>query len=77
MNRTAMDFGEALQELRAGKRVSRVGWNGVGMWIALQRPDEHSKMKRPYLYIKTAQNELVPWVASHGDLLASDWFVVD
>jgi hypothetical protein len=68
-----MDFGWALEQLRHGYRVTRDGWNGKGMWIALQTPDEHSKMQRPYLFIKTAQDQLVPWVASHGDLLASDW----
>ena len=68
-----MDFGEALKALKSGGRVCRTGWNGKGMWLELQRPDEHSKMQRPYIYIKTAQDELVPWVASHGDLLGEDW----
>lgn len=30
-----MDFGEAIRALKAGARVSRAGWNGKGMWIAL------------------------------------------
>lgn len=30
-----MTFGDALRELKAGKRVARQGWNGKGMWIAL------------------------------------------
>lgn len=30
-----MDFGKALDVLRAGRRVGRSGWNGSGMWIAL------------------------------------------
>lgn len=71
------DFGWALAHLREGKRVRRSGWNGVGMWLELQVPDAHSKMQRPYIYIKTAQNELVPWVASHGDLLGEDWKLAD
>lgn len=29
------DFGWALKQLKAGKRVRREGWNGKGMWIAL------------------------------------------
>lgn len=28
---------------------------------------------KPYFMIKTVQDEFVPWVASNGDLLASDW----
>lgn len=70
-------FSVALTLLKEGKRVARDGWNGKGMWVQLQRPDEHSKMRRPYIYISTVSGELVPWVASHGDLLADDWYRVD
>ena len=31
---------------------------------------------RPYLMLKTADDEFVPWVASQSDLLADDWFEV-
>lgn len=67
------DFSRALQLLKQGKVVQRVGWNGPGQWLELQRPDEHSKMTLPYIYIKTTGNDLVPWLASQGDLLAEDW----
>lgn len=70
------NFGYVLRELRAGNKVTREGWNGKGMWLALQVPDANSKMQRSYIYIKTAQDQLVPWVASHGDLLGTDWDVV-
>jgi hypothetical protein len=30
-----MNFGQALAALKAGKKVSRVGWNGEGMWLYL------------------------------------------
>ena len=68
-----MDFGQALALLRQGQRVTRRGWNGAGMWVALQVPDEHSKMRRPYLYMRPVDGDLVPWVASQSDLLATDW----
>ncbi|PSK96691.1 uncharacterized protein DUF2829 [Haloactinopolyspora alba] len=71
-----MDFGEALDALRAGQKVSREGWNGRGMWLALQVPDEHSKMRRPYIYMRPVDGDFVPWVASQSDLLANDWLVV-
>lgn len=71
-----MDFSEALGCLKDGECVSREGWNGVGMWIALQRPDAHSKMGQPYLYMRTTTGTLVPWVASQSDLLAADWRLV-
>ena len=30
-----MNFGEALEALKAGKKVARAGWNGKGMYIYL------------------------------------------
>ncbi len=67
------DFCWALDNLRAGFRVRRGRWNGVGMWIALQEPDANSKMDQPYIYICTAAKGYVPWVASQTDLLSTDW----
>jgi len=68
-----MNFGQALDKLDSGYKVQRKGWNGKGMWIALQRPDKHSKMTLPYIYMSTAQGDLVPWLASQTDILAQDW----
>lgn len=68
-----MDFGRALALLKRGRVVTRTGWNGKGMWLDLQLPDQHSKMTRAYIYMSTADGGLVPWVASQTDLLASDW----
>ena len=30
-----MNFGQAIEALKAGKKVARDGWNGKGMWIVL------------------------------------------
>jgi hypothetical protein len=46
-----MDFGEALKLLKQGKKVAREGWNGKGLWLELQKPDEYSKMTLPYVYL--------------------------
>jgi len=69
------DFSAALFALKSKLRVYRKGWNGKGMWLALQTPDANSKMKLPYIYMSTATGDLVPWVASQTDLLADDWHV--
>ena len=29
-----MNFGQAIEALKAGKKVCRSGWNGKGMWLA-------------------------------------------
>ena len=77
-----MDFGWALRQLKEGRKVCRLGWNGKGIYIELQRPDEHSKMTQPYIYIVTtglqsdnsnAPRGVVPWLASQTDMLAEDW----
>jgi hypothetical protein len=70
---TALSFGHALEALKAGQRVARSGWNGKGMWLALQVPDAQSKMSLPYIYMRTVQGDLVPWLASQTDMLADDW----
>jgi hypothetical protein len=71
----SMNFGRAIEELKNGNKVSREGWNGKNMWLALQRPDAHSKMSLPYIYMFTAKGELVPWLASQSDMLGEDWRV--
>lgn len=79
-----MNFGQAIEALKSSKRVARRGWNGVGIFLELQRPDEHSKMTHPYIYIDTtglqtnnpdAPKDRVPWLASQTDMLAEDWYV--
>jgi len=68
-----IDFGQALVHLKCGEKLAREGWNGKGMYIELQTPDKHSKMSLPYIYMKTADNHLVPWLCSQTDILAEDW----
>ena len=80
-----MNFGLALEELKKGNKVRRRGWNGKGIFIELERPDEYSKMTHPYIFIDTigletnnpdAPKDRVPWLASQTDMLAEDWQVV-
>jgi hypothetical protein len=82
----SMNFGKALEALKEGKKVARAGWNGKGIYIELQVPDQHSKMTLPYIYIVTnglitdnpaAPKGVVPWLASQTDMLAEDWQVVE
>lgn len=71
------NIGWAVGMLQEGRRLARHGWNGKGMYIELQVPDEHSKMTLPYVFMKTADGKLVPWLCSQTDLLADDWQIVD
>lgn len=72
----SMNFGEAIRALKEGEKVQRAGWNGKGMFLELQIPDENSKMSLPYIFMKTACNNNVPWIASQTDMLSEDWQVV-
>jgi len=76
------NFGQAIEELKAGRKCWREGWNGRGIFIELQRPDENSKMTGQYIFIdttgletenKAAPKSLVPWLASQTDMLSEDW----
>lgn len=72
-----MNFGQAIEALKQGKKVARAGWNGKGMHLELQRPDAHSKMTLPYIFMYTAQGDNVPWLASQTDMLSEDWVTVE
>lgn len=86
-----MSFGEALRALKAGSRVARTGWNGKGMFLyhvpANSYPAQTGAAKAyfgdnamvpygAYLAMKTAQDNVVPWLASQTDILAEDWLVL-
>lgn len=70
-----MKFGSAIACLKEGDKVCRGGWNRRGQWLELQTPDEGSKMTLPYIFIRTVQGDLVPWLASQTDMLSEDWVV--
>lgn len=75
-----LDFGHALDYLKCGRKIQRKGWNGKGMWLALRTVDKQGEvgdMTLPFIYMKTVQNDLVPWLASQTDVLAEDWEVVE
>lgn len=70
-------FAESLAACIEGRhRITRAGWNARGQHVEAQRPDKGSRMSVPYLVLKNAQNELVPWVPSQGDLFARDWAIL-
>lgn len=83
-----MDFGEAIKSMKQGLKVCRAGWNGKGMYVEIQTPDEFSKMTRPYLFMtcpKGSTNhfgeqekdfERIPWLPSQTDIFADDWGVL-
>ena len=89
---TGMTFGQAIINLKDGKRVARAGWNGKGMFLFLV-PGSRITVSEgrplaavfpvgaevdylPHIDMKTADGKVVPWLASQTDVLAEDWTVV-
>lgn len=86
-----IDFGWALALVKDGKKVARAGWNGKGMFIFLVPGSTFKVNRAPLLGIypegteinyhahidmRTADGQIVPWLASQTDMLAEDWDVV-
>ena len=85
-----MNFGEALEKVKAGHAIARTGWNGKGQYVYLiSARDLQVGLMYGYgeyegepvftdtLAIKTTHNQIqVGWLASQSDMLADDWRVV-
>jgi len=87
-----MDFSSALKFVKNGSRATRDGWNGKGMFIFLVQGSRFEVNREPmasvfgmgasvnyhgHIDMMTAQGYVVPWVASHADLLSQDWRLVE
>lgn len=84
-------FGTAIDYLKQGKKVARTGWNGKNMFlyyvlaaayppctdIAREAFGGNDVPYGAYIAMKTAQNNVVPWLASQTDMLAEDWIVIE
>lgn len=74
-----MNFGQALEALKQGKKVQRIGWNGKGMWIALtpgsviKKADARSGATKA-LADTTTLEEIT--IGSHIDMKAADGSIV-
>ena len=71
-----MNFGQALEELKNGRKIARQGWNGKGMWLNLQIVDKNSKMGHNYIYMKGADDKFFPWNPNNLDMFAEDWDLI-
>ncbi len=54
-----MNFGEALEALKAGNRVSREGWNGKGMWLVLIPGTKDAKLTEGTPYEVALKSNIV------------------
>ena len=80
-----MNFGEAIEALKSGKKVAREGWNGKGVYLYLADgnllTDAIGDGSFPFIdtiVIKTVDNKYcIGWLASQTDMLAEDWTIVE
>ena len=85
-----LTFGIAIEALKTGQKVARAGWNGKGMFLfVIQGSNDIAKLHgygfgeyvneptfRDAIFMRTVDNQLVPWTASQTDVLAEDWEIV-
>ena len=83
-----MNFGQAIEALKKGHLVQRMGWNGKGMHIYLEKGSHlpltsgiekgTTRLYDPVICMYTAQKTHQPgWSASQADMLATDWQIVN
>lgn len=76
-------IGWAIKQMHNGSRVTRPGWNGKGMFLFLINNWTYTDGKQdnfpnlPFIAMKTADNKVVPWLASQTDALAMDWMIYE
>lgn len=83
-----MNFGQALELLKEGKKLARAGWNGRGMFVffvpgstfQVNRPpllgiypEGTTITYRPHIDIKNVDGSISTWVPSIDDVMAEDW----
>ena len=88
---TNLNFGQAIEAAKKGKRVARTGWNGSGMFayivpansypaqtgVAKEYWGEKLVPYRQYWALKTTQEDVATWSPSGSDSLAEDWVILD
>lgn len=81
-NMNPHNIGFAVQALKSGKRVTRPGWNGKGMYLVYMPQTvntgilpESGAVVLAHVVMKTVDGTYVPWLCSQTDLLATDWSI--
>jgi len=81
-----MNFGNAIELAKEGKKIARKGWNGKGMFVYYVPENSYPSNTdiakeqfgemvdyNSYLAIKNVNNTVSTWVPSINDVLAEDW----
>lgn len=73
-----MNFGQAIEALKQGKKVAREGWNGKGMFLAIQHGSTITKEQARGGVAKCLAESGIEEIkiGSHIDMKAADGSVV-
>ena len=89
LNIQTFTFGEAISNLKRGKRVQRQGWNGKNQYIELAERvayinakgeiinEGHSDIGNKVIAFVGTSGVQLGWLASQADMLAEDWKIVE
>ena len=83
-------YSEALNALKIGKKISREGWNGKGMFVLLIKgaavtdaiQERYGCPTEPvivndFTMLRGVDGKLSMWVPSSTDQLAEDWVIIN
>ena len=74
-----MNFGEALEAIKNGKKAKRKGWNGKEQYIELAQNISYQNMGGEVVNCnhESTSGVQMGWLASHADMLADDWEIME
>lgn len=83
-----MTFGDALEKVKEGKKISRKGWNGKEQYVELAthisyrnsdgeiiNPQHDAFTGSIALAFVGTSGIQIGWLASQADMLANDWII--
>lgn len=84
-----MNFSEAIDAVKNGRRIQRDGWNGKGQYVELAtdlsyknaageivNADHQTMGNRALAFVGTSGVQ-IGWLASQADMLSEDWKVAE
>ena len=78
-----MNFGQAIEEAKRGKKIARKGWNGKGQYVELATNVSYkspngtvTNVDQALAFVGTSGVQL-GWLASQADMLSEDWQTID
>lgn len=70
-------FKQAYDLLMVGHKVTRKGWDDPDTYLGFYNTDliVEGEVMHAFIYMKTNEYRIIPWLASQEDLIAEDWII--